>query len=97
MRRIEAQVARAERAIEAISAFASRSRPTLVAVSLQRCLTEALESKPLPATVEVSVVDAPGSLPAVLVDASQLQDRAREPAPQRGRGDAARRAAKRCS
>ena len=72
LQRIEHQVVVAERAIEAISGFASRSQPTLVAVPLERCLTEALASNPLPAAVAVSV-DVPDSLPAVLVDVAQLQ------------------------
>jgi two-component system, NtrC family, sensor kinase len=72
LQRIERHVVLADGVITALSNFAKQPVPTLRPISAETCVKEALETNPLPGTVQVAL-DFPSSLPAVLVDPDQVR------------------------
>jgi signal transduction histidine kinase len=91
MARIERHVVLADGVITALSNFARLPVPSLAPFPVARCLREALETNPLPDTVQV-MMECPDTLPPALADIDQVRivfanliRNAREAMPQGGR------------
>lgn len=72
LQRIERHVTLADGVITALTSFAKMPVPNLQPFALVRCVQEALETNPVPASVQVTI-DCPDSLPAVLADIDQVR------------------------
>jgi two-component system, NtrC family, sensor kinase len=70
--RIERQVALADGVIMALSNFARMPAPNRAPFMVEECVREALDSNPMPASIEV-VLDIAPSLPKVLADKDQIR------------------------
>jgi two-component system, NtrC family, sensor kinase len=91
LQRIEQNVSVADSVITALSNFAKMPQPTLAPFSVVACVREALQTNPLPGSVQVEL-DFPAALPAALGDAAQIRivfanliRNARDAMPQGGR------------
>ncbi len=89
--RIERHVTLADGVITALSNFAKLPVPSMSPFPVGQCIQEALDTNPVPHTIQVAV-DCPASLPPVLADADQVRivfanliRNAREAMPQGGR------------
>jgi signal transduction histidine kinase len=72
LQRIERQVLLADGVITALSNFARLPVPNMRPFQVQRCVEEALEINPLPASCQATL-DCPPSLPPVLADLDQVR------------------------
>lgn len=72
LRRIQYQVGVADGVITALSNFAKMPVPNLVPFSIERCVKDALESNPVPASIRLDM-DFPSTLPNALGDEDQLR------------------------
>jgi signal transduction histidine kinase len=70
--RIERHVTLADGVITALSSFAKMPVPDLQPFPVSKCVQEALETNPVPDTIQVAI-DCPSSLPFVLGDIDQLR------------------------
>jgi signal transduction histidine kinase len=99
LKRIEKHVVLADGVITALSNFAKMPVPNLTPFPVGRCVREALDTNPVPETVEV-VLDIPDSVPPALADIDQVRivfanliRNAREAMPEGGRLSVTARAA----
>jgi signal transduction histidine kinase len=91
LQRIEKHVVLADGVITALSNFAKLAAPNRVPFAVEQCIREALDTNPLPDTIQLTL-DCPSSLPPALADGDQVRiifanliRNAREAMPQGGR------------
>jgi signal transduction histidine kinase len=91
LQRIEKHVVLADGVITALSSFAKLALPNRKPFAIESCIHEALDTNPLPETVQLTL-DCPDSLPPALADIDQVRivfanliRNAREAMPQGGR------------
>jgi signal transduction histidine kinase len=91
LQRIEKHVVLADGVITALSSFARMAVPNRVPFTVEQCVREALDTNPLPDTIQLTL-DCPDSLPPALADVDQVRivfanliRNAREAMPQGGK------------
>ncbi len=72
LQRIERQVSLADGVITALTNFARLPVPNLRPFPVQKCVQEALEANPVPASIPV-IIDSPETVPQVLADIDQVR------------------------
>jgi len=72
LHRIDQHVAVADGVITALSNFAKMPYPEMHPFSIERCITESLETNPLPANIQLTI-DLPATLPPGLGDSDQFR------------------------